>query len=133
MVNLHPTEISVFEEILKRAKDQIAAHGKEEAISRVAAEIVEADVAKKASALSQGIAQKQKLQSERKKIEKPDQVVYGLPGPDGKAVVVSEGYSKDRLDAIAKIDQGLNKINKAFEKAEGGDYSDLANLPKDKS
>jgi hypothetical protein len=133
MVNLHPTEISVFEEILKRAKDQIAAHGKEEAIARVAAEIVEADTAKKASALSQGIAVKQKLQSERKKIEKPDQVVYGLPGPDGKTVVVSEGYSKDRLEAIAKIDQQLNKVNKAFEKADGGDFSDLANLPKDKS
>jgi hypothetical protein len=123
----------VFEEILKRAKDQIAAHSKEEAISRVAAEIVEADVAKKAAALSQGIAQKQKLQSERRKIEKPDQVVYGLPGPDGKPVVVSEGYTKDRLDAIAKIDQSLNKINKAFEKAESGDYSDLSNLAKDKS
>lgn len=123
----------MFEEILKRAKDQIAAHGKEEAIARVAAEIVEADTAKKASALSQGIAQKQKLQSERKKIEKPDQVVYGLPGLDGKPVELSAGYSKERIEAIAKIDQQLHKINKAFEKAEGGDFSDLANLPKDKS
>lgn len=122
----------MFEEILKRAKDQIAAHSKEEAISRVAAEIVEADVAKKASALSQGIAVKQKLQAERKKIEKPDQVVYGPLGEDGKPTVLSEGYSKDRIDALTKIDQQLGKVNKAFEKAENGDYSDLANLPKDK-
>lgn len=87
--------------------------------------LVTAEIEKRSSALHDAIKLAETAQRELYKINKPDQVVYGL---DNKPI--SEGYSKVRLEEIKKATEKLAKIEKAVEAAtaEKPDYSKLYEL-----
>lgn len=90
---------------------------------RVIDHFAEIEVAKRSNAI---VAAMEKLDANNKelnKLSKPDQVSYNLDGS-----IKEEAFSKERIDARAKLIEKNNKISKAIEKALGGDYGDIFNL-----
>ena len=65
------------------------------------------------------------MEKEIKKI-KPDMCLYGI---DKK--LISENWSKEKLEALEKKNTARSKLEKALQKAlEDGEYKDLLNLDK---
>lgn len=86
--------------------------------------LAEAEHQRRVKAFTAAVQQVIDTERELKKIERPDQILYGA---DGKPT--QEGYSKTRLDDIAKKKAQIAKIIKALEAADGAhDFSQLLNL-----
>ncbi len=73
-----------------------------------------------------GLAKLDELDKENRKLSKPDVITYG---GDGETSAV---FSKDRHEARGKLVEKMVKMEKAIDKALGGDLGDLANLVQNK-
>ena len=92
----------------------------EEAVINV---LVQRELKKRSDALVQGLDTVSKLQKDLVRI-KPDVVAYNAGG-----TIVSENYSKGKLDELHAANKKLGKLNSAIDKAlNNADFSDLYNL-----
>jgi hypothetical protein len=81
-------------------------------------------VEKRASAVTKVYDLMMREQKELRKIDRADQKTFQKDG-----TVASETYSKDRLDAIKKHNDAINKMNKSIEKAlADADFGDVYSL-----
>lgn len=93
-------------------------------IDIVASTLVNAGLTKRADGVTKCLAQLDKLEADKKKIDRPDQIFFNRDRSEK-----SENFSDARLKELEKIDQQIMKITKAVNKAiENGDYQDVYNL-----
>lgn len=89
-------------------------------------EIIEAlvnrELSKRSTAIVTALDELSKMEKDLKKV-KPDQ-----QGFDGEGKVVSETYSKAKLEEMNKLKQKIEKFTKAIDKALNGDMGDVYNL-----
>lgn len=86
--------------------------------------LVDKEVNKRVDNITQGLAKLDDLEKERRKHSKPDVQTYkeDLSPADPQ-------FSKERVDAIQKLNQKIEKLTKALDKAiDAGDFGDLNNL-----
>ncbi len=86
--------------------------------------IVKREVEKRAVAVTKVYDQMMREEKELRKVDRADQKTFNKDGS-----IAAETYSKERLDAIKKHNQAIEKMMKAIEKALAQqDFSDVYNL-----
>lgn len=94
--------------------------------SRVVEHFANIEAQKRADALVAGLNKLNDFERDLRKINKPDQETFNADGS-----VASATYSKDRLEAIKKLNDQIEKLTKALNKADdAADFGDLYNLTK---
>ncbi len=86
---------------------------------------VKQQINKISEAVIKGIDKLKEFDKEFNKINRPDVVTFD---ETGKAI--SEGYSKERIDAKRKLNEQRERYVKAIDKALGGDAQNLFELMK---
>jgi hypothetical protein len=90
-------------------------------VDSVVDQFVTQEVSRRTTALFNAIVKCNTLRDEFKKF-KPDILAYDVNGK-----VISENWSKTKLDERKKADETLKKAEKAIEKALAGDFSQVLN------
>jgi hypothetical protein len=92
---------------------------------KVVEHLVNKELTRRSEAVIQGFGDLDKMKTELKKI-KPDVVSYNLDGS-----VANSNWTKATLEAKNKLEQKMEKLTKALDKAlVDNDYSDLYNIAK---
>ena len=91
--------------------------------SKVVDLLVDKEVNRRVELITQGLGKLSDLEREARKVSKPDVEAY-----DEKGNLSSSSYSKQRAEERQKLADRAAKLEKALEKAVGGDIGDLANL-----
>lgn len=99
-------------------------------VERVVNRLTEVELGRRADALLKAVELSGKLAKDLAKIDRPDVQTF-----DGDGKVVTETYTKARLEERKKLRDRIAKVEKAFEKATNvpPDYADLFNLKDDSS
>ena len=96
-----------------------------EVSDKVVEHLVTKELNRRSEAIIYGFGELDKMKNELKKT-KPDVVAYNLDG-----TIASANWSKQKLDDKNKLEQKMEKLTKAIDKAlVDNDYSDLYNLAK---
>jgi len=91
---------------------------------RVISALVEREVVARTDILDKALAKRTELDREIRKLQKPDVEQFDV---DGK--VVSASFSKARVDELKKAREGLEKLEKAIDKAlTDNDFSKLKEI-----
>lgn len=100
----------------------LGARTREEVVEHFAAQ----QATKQAEALIKGLDKLTSLERELQKINKPDVQTF-----DEDGTVASATFSKERIEERKKLNEQIEKLTKAINKAdEGDDFGDLYNLAK---
>lgn len=111
----------VGDAILNDIKTAIAGSN-DKIITMVKEHYVDQEVQKRVQQLVKGLDSLQAARKELAKI-KPDNIVY-----DEDEQIISQGFSKAKLDDLGKARKKVSKLEKALSKAFDGDFSELNNL-----
>jgi len=91
--------------------DALAMNGSKQVFDRVRDHLVEDELKRRTDLVLKGLAKKEEIERELRKV-KPDQQGLDLSGK-----VVSETYSKAKVEEVKKLKEQLNKVEKALEGA----------------
>lgn len=114
--------MSKLTDIQAQVKDQVKT-STDQVVKQLVNSLVEIEVNNRVDLLRKAIEAGDTINKEIQKI-KPDQTSY-----DSAGKVVSETYSKTKVEELKKANAKLEKVNKAIDKyIDTGDISDLKNL-----
>lgn len=119
---VQPVPVNSYCSIIAQSRERIKTSGTE-VVSRLVNELVDIEVQARVKALREAVSAREVAEKTLNKIQ-PDQASY-----DANGNVVSNTFSKAKLEELRKAKENLKKIDEAIDKAVmNGDFSQVKNI-----